>query len=368
MRIKIIAAFFCFYILCLTVTGSHAVDISAESAVLIEADSGEVIYEKNADVRMPMASTTKIMTALVAIENGNLDDTVTITDKMIGAEGSSIYLKSGEKLTLEQLLYALMLASANDSAEAIAVHVAGSVEEFAVLMNKKAKELDLENTNFTNPHGLDDELHYTTARELSQLTAHALQNQKFAEIVSTYNYTIPETELNPARYLTNHNKLLKLYDGSIGVKTGFTKRCGRCLVSAAERDGVKLVAVTLSAPNDWNDHISMLDCGFDLYKSVTLADIGSLTFELPVACGTKDSVTVTNKDKFELTLRNDSSKIECKVESFVGKTQFAPIEKDECLAEAVFYMESKEIARLPLYASESVKKTETEESFWDFLK
>ncbi len=346
----------------------NAVDVSAKSAILMEATSGEIIFESNAHQQMPMASTTKIMTALVAIENCDIDEIVTISKEMTGAEGSSIYLKAGEKLTLGQLLYALMLQSANDSAEAIAVHISGSVDEFAKLMNKKAKELGLKNTHFTNPHGLDDELHYTTAYELAKITAYAIENDYFAKLVSTYKYTIPETELYPARVLVNHNKLLKQYDGCVGVKTGFTKKCGRCLVSAAEKDGVRLVAVTLSAPDDWNDHKKMLDYGFSQYKSVTLADVGSLTFELPVGCGIKDKIWVSNTEKLSLTLKNDNSLIKCKIEAIGGKLRFAPIEKGEHLADAVFYCNNKEIARIPLFSMEKISSVGNKKGIFDFFE
>ena len=364
---NLFSATLCVALVFASVFNCSAVSVSAESAVLVEAESGDIVYEKNAHSKMPMASTTKIMSAIVAIENGNIDDTVTITDEMVGAEGSSIYLKAGEKLTLGQLLYALLLQSANDSAEAIAIHISGSVEKFAELMNQKANELNLVSTHFTNPHGLDDEEHYTTAYELATITAYALKNDCFKEIVSTYKYTIPETDLYPERVLVNHNKLLKQYKDAIGVKTGFTKRCGRCLVTAAERDGLRLIAVTLSAPDDWNDHKEMLDYGFSQYKSVILADTGSLTFELPVVCGEKDKVQITNREKLTLRIKNDNTPIQCKIETFGGELLFAPIEKGSHIADAVFYKEETEIARLPLYATENIESVTIKKGLFDFF-
>ena len=198
--------------------------VSARGAVLMEAESGDVVFGQNENARLPMASTTKIMTALVALEQLPLDTVVTVTRESVGVEGSSIYLVEGEVLTLEQLLYALLLESANDAAAAIAVAVAGSVEDFAVLMNEKAAELGLADTHFVNPHGLDHEDHYTTARELALIAKEALNNPAFREICSSRRKTIPLHGDEGVRVLINHNKLLTSYEGCIGVKTGFTTK------------------------------------------------------------------------------------------------------------------------------------------------
>ena len=247
---------------------AESVSVSAYAAVLYEPVSGTVLFEKNSREVLPVASTTKIMTALVALENGDCDKKISVSPKACGIEGSCIYLTAGEKLTLEDLLYALMLESANDAAAAIAYEISGGIDEFAALMNKKAVELGLSDTHFTNPHGLDNEAHYTTASDLAKLTAHAMKNDRFRKIVSTYKYQIPMNG-DGVRVLLNHNKLLKLSQDVIGVKTGFTKRSGRCLVSAAERDGVAVIAVTLNAPDDWNAPRSMLWLGFAEYHNVT---------------------------------------------------------------------------------------------------
>ncbi len=361
---RIIGSLLSFFILHSVVCVSYGVNTSAKSAVLIEAESGNVIFEENAHQRLPMASTTKIMTAIVAIENCDKNTLIEITEEMVGAEGSSIYLKVGEKLTLEQLLYALMLESANDAAEAIAISVGGSVEKFSELMNNKAENLNLLDTHFVNPHGLDNEAHYTTASDLAIIASYALKNDLFSQIVSTKNYVIDETEYNAQRYLNNHNKLLRIYDGSIGVKTGFTKRCGRCLVSAAERNGVKLVAVTLSAPNDWNDHTNMLDYGFDRLENVVLANEGSVLFRLPVACGNVDSVTIANKDSLSLVMLKGHPDIECRVQTKTGRILFAPIDCNVYIADAVFFVEGKEIARLPLYTTSDVEGIKCKNRFF----
>lgn len=356
------------YFLFVICIDSVAINTSAKSSILIEADSGDVILSNNAYQRLPMASTTKIMTAIVAIENCDCSTEITITEAMVGVEGSSIYLKVGERLTLEQLLYALLLQSANDAAEAIAIGISDSVDNFALLMNEKARELGLNNTNFTNPHGLDDDMHYTTAADLAKITAYALKNELFREIVSTKKYVIKETDCNNERYLTNHNKLLFMYDGTIGVKTGFTKRSGRCLVSAAEKNGVTLIAVTLSAPDDWNDHISMFNYGFEQYESLTLADKGQLSFRLPVICGDSDSVLISNKDSVTLTLKKDHKQLVCRIRIYNGKTLFAPIKKNEHIADAVYYVEDREIAIIPLYTVDDVNAPKVEKRFFDFLK
>lgn len=257
--------------------------MSAQSAVVIDADTGEVRYEHNADAVLPMASTTKIMTAIVAIEQGDIDRTYTVKPEYTQTEGSSMYLKPGETVSIRDTLYGLMLMSGNDAALAIAGECGGQ-EAFVQAMNDKAEVLGLTNTHFENPNGLDGETHHTTARELAELTAYALQNPDFREIVSAKNITCA------GRAMVNHNKMLSLYEGAIGVKTGYTKKCGRCLVSAAERNGRTLIAVTLNDPDDWNDHCTMLDEAFAQYTPVTLHEAGDTVGEVTVEGGTAQSV------------------------------------------------------------------------------
>ncbi len=248
--------------------------VSAQAAIVTEISSGRVLFSKNSDVQLPMASTTKIMTALVATEaaGDRLDEVIEISASAAGVEGSSMYLEQGEKMTLRELLYGLMLSSGNDAAVAIAEHIGGSVSDFVALMNEKATELGLTNTRFANPNGLPDESHYSSAHDMAKMTEYAIKNPDFAEIVKTKSYSISGEGKAYPRTLTNHNRLLRMYDGCIGVKTGFTKAAGRCLVSCAERDGMTLVCVTLNAPSDWNDHSAMLDFGFENYNMVQLTD------------------------------------------------------------------------------------------------
>ncbi len=326
--------------------------VSARSALLMEADSGRVLFDVNGHSRMPMASTTKIMTALVALTHCDLQKEVTVSGKAVNIEGSSIYLKAGEVLTMEQLLYALLLESANDAAAAIAVEVAGDIPAFAELMNDLAKEIGLADTHFTNPHGLDDEEHYTTAYDLALLARYALANDAFRKIVATHKTTIPLNGTEGTRVLVNHNRMLKSYDGAIGVKTGYTRHSGRCLVSAAERDGVTMIAVTLSAPDDWHDHTAMLDFGFSHYCAVPLCEAGQYSYTFPCLGGESTTLIAKNEGAMHVVLPKDHGEIT--VAMYANRPLTAPIDKGDTVGEVVFYLDGKEIARTPLTAMESV--------------
>jgi len=291
---------------------AHVPSVSGKAAVVIEASTGSVVYSKNHNQKLPMASTTKIMTAICAIENINTNFPITVSDEAVGVEGSSIYLKKNEVITIKELLYGMMLNSGNDAAVALAVAVSGSVEEFCALMNKTAKNIGAKNTNFTNPSGLYDENHYTTAYDLALISAYAMENPLFREIVSTKEQKISN---NPgSRYLKNHNKLLRMYDGCIGVKTGYTKKCGRCLVSAAEKDGVTLIAVTLNAPDDWNDHTKMLNYGFSVVHKEVFAKAGDYAttvnaagMDIPLYYGEQIEIVSVNKEELEVEYTLDKN-------------------------------------------------------------
>ena len=237
--------------------------VSAKSAALLDGMTGECLCEKNGDQRALIASTTKIMTGLLVCEAGDLDRTVTVPETAAGTEGSSMYLKSGETLTRCELLYGMMLHSGNDAALTLAISISGSEAAFVRQMNRRACALNLTQTHFANPHGLDSGENYSTALDLARLAQAALQNEQFRAVVSTKTITCA------GRTLTNHNKLLWRYDGCIGVKTGYTRHAGRILVSAAERGGRMLIAVTISDPDDWRDHVSLLDYGFAVLGSDT---------------------------------------------------------------------------------------------------
>ncbi|MBO5946363.1 MAG: D-alanyl-D-alanine carboxypeptidase [Clostridia bacterium] len=273
--------------------------VSADAAALYEPERGTFLYEKNLNKRLPMASTTKIVTALIALENLPPDKIITVDDRAVGTDGSSIYLEHGEAMDAESLIYALMLSSANDAAEALAYEISGSIDSFSLLMNERAKALGAKDTSFKNPHGLDAKDHYTTAHDLALITAKALENEAFVKICSTYKKTV--TSNLKERTLTNHNKLLNLYDDAIGVKTGYTSLSGRSLVGAARKDGVTLISVTINAPDDWNDHISLLNYGFNNVKSEILLKENELLYEIPVLGGNIGQVKISNKSEIKIT-------------------------------------------------------------------
>jgi D-alanyl-D-alanine carboxypeptidase len=358
----LIALFFCLQIV-LSIPVSAAPSVSAKSAVVIDADTGKILYERDAHTRRGMASTTKIMTALVALEQVPLDRLVTVDPRACGVEGSSVYLYAGERITMETLLYALMLQSANDAAEAIAYEVAGSVEGFADLMNRKADALGLTATHFDNPHGLDGETHYTTAYELALIAACAMENEIFAEIVSTVKKSVPLHDGEISRLLVNHNRLLREYGDIIGVKTGYTKKCGRTLVSAAQRDGVRLICVTLDDGNDWLDHRSLLDYGFSLYWEITLSE--KISYEIPVCGGEKSCVTVGTRGVLTAFLPENHGEI--RVVTEMPRFLYAGVREGDIVGRVVFYADGAEVGEAYLYAEHSVQITRKEKNFWKIL-
>jgi len=259
------------YLHALQAEAAPSISTSARGTSLIDVESGRILYSEDGDTEMRIASLTKIMTAIVAIENGNLSDIVTVSKRAAGKEGSSIYLQVGEKMSLTHLLYGLMLRSGNDAATAIAEHVGGSEAGFVLLMNKKAEELGLRHTQFKNPHGLDEEGHYSSPNDLAIMTAYALKNKVFAEIVKTKDKQVPNPHEKWNYSWHNKNKMLFMYEGADGVKTGYTKKAFRCLVSSATREGQQLVAVTINDGDDWRDHKHLLDWGFKYYPLHTIA-------------------------------------------------------------------------------------------------
>lgn len=263
----------------------NAPETSAAAVVLMEAEGGTVLYESNADAQMLIASTTKIMTALVVLERCSPDELVTVSAANTAVEGSSMYLQAGKAYTVEELLYGMMLVSGNDAALALAEHTAGSVETFAALMNEKAAALGCENTSFANPHGLNADGHYSSARDLARIMAEAMENERFRTITGTRSYT-----LGMQSYI-NHNRLLWSCDGVIGGKTGYTMAAGRTLVTCAERSGMRLICVTLGDPDDWTDHAALYDWGFANYQPLRFA-AGEVRTQLPVISGTEPEVAV----------------------------------------------------------------------------
>lgn len=335
-------------------------NLSAKSAVIYEPVTKNFIYSKNADQRLPMASTTKIMTALVALENFSCDKIVSIPGEAVGIEGSSLYLKQDEKFTMKDLITGLMLRSANDAAVAIAYAVSGNVDNFSALMNEKAAELGLVDTHFTNPHGLDSPEHYTTAKELAIIASEALKNDTFKEIVSTKKATITNTE-GSARLVLNHNKLLSMYDGAIGVKTGFTKKSGRSLVGASERDGLIFITVTIDAPDDWNDHKKLFDYGYSTLSVRHLAKEGDLCYNIPVLGSDKKFIKVSNTKELNIILEQNAN--DPKRDITLPKYIVAPIKQGDVIGKAVFSLDGKIIGELDIVASEDANKSTTKKLF-----
>lgn len=332
---------------------NEAISVTSVRSVLIEAGSGSILHGKKAHERAGMASTTKIMTALVVLNNIPVDNVFTIPKAAVGIEGSSVYLIEGEKLTVEELLYGLLLASGNDCAVALALACSGSLERFVEEMNRTAADMGLDDTHFTNPHGLSDDNHYTSAYSLALITAEALRNETFKKIVSTKRAYISYNNAPKQRCLTNHNRLLGSYNGAIGVKTGFTKATGRCLVSAAERDGIMLVAVTLNDGNDWASHRNMLDYGFSEYESVSLAEAGSISVSVSVVGGKALFVNAENNEAAQVVVKK-GSKYTCKLKT--PHFLYAPVKEGDIVAYAEYYDESGGLFyRIPLVAAESVE-------------
>lgn len=341
------------FIIIMNVLSVSTFAISAKSAVLIDSASGRVLFEKNKDERLPMASTTKIMTGLLACESKKLSETVTVSPVAEGTEGSSIWLKAGEKLTLEELCYGLMLKSGNDAAVAIAQYLCGSEDAFALVMNKRARAAGANNTCFKNPSGLDAEGHFTTSYDLAMISKSAMQNAAFRKIAGTKNKTIPWEGSKWDRALKNHNKLLWLYEGCNGIKTGFTKKSGRCLVSSAARDNTELIAVTLNAPDDWNDHKAMLDEGFKNYSTRIIYIKGEKVTKYVYDKKRSKRVLLVSENGFSIAVKSGET-ISEKIEYLPKKP---PLKKGETGAIVHIYVNGNEICTTPLvYKSNIVTK------------
>lgn len=313
--------------------------LSAKAAILIDAQTGAVIAEKNEKQRLPMASTTKIMSALLLLESGDLDTQFKVDNNAIMVEGSSMGLCEDDIVTKRALCYGMLLPSGNDAANQTAVMLAGSTEKFAEMMNDRAKKIGLEDTNFVTPSGLHDENHYSTAYDMAVLTREALKNEDFREICGTKRAKLKFGNPPYERWLVNTNKLLTMFDGCIGVKTGFTDEAGRCLVSAAEKNGVTLICVTLNASDDWNDHKKMYDYGFSVSES-RKASFDSSDLRVNVAGGTVPELPVELENIPSYTVVNG---IEPKITSEIIMTNFvyAPVENGKTVGKVNFYSDGK---------------------------
>ena len=354
MKRNVFISFFAVFVIFFTQINVTAIShecISADSYVLIEAQTGTVIASHNAYETRPMASTTKIMTTLLLIEDGNLDEEFKVDNEAIKVEGSSMGLRENDIVTRLALCYGMMLPSGNDAANQTAFMLAGDYEKFALMMNERASEIGLKNTNFVTPSGLHDANHYSTAYDMALLTREALKNETFKKICRTQRV---KTEFgNPPyeRWLVNTNKLLYMYDYCIGVKTGFTDEAGRCLVSAAEKDGVSLICVTLNAPNDWNDHIQLYDYGFSVTES-RIIDYDYSDLNISVAGGHKSDISVTPLETPVYT-RINSQNTDLSCEILLKKFIYAPVSSGSKVGKINFYSDNILVFSTDLVTNES---------------
>ena len=346
MRLKIVSAFLAlllFFPFHISASAENMPTVSAAACVVM-AEDGQCVYEKNADTKCLIASTTKLMTALVCLEIAELEEPVFIKPEHCAVEGSSMYLRAGENYTVKDLLLGLLLASGNDAALALAEHTAGSEAAFVAMMNQRAEEIGLSGTHFSNPHGLDDPEHYSTARDLGKLMLACMDNAVFQTLTGTY-----AAQIHGSSFI-NHNKLLQTCPGCIGGKTGYTSAAGRCLVSCCKRDGLTFVCVTLSDPDDWRDHQMLYDWAFDRYQLLDLTE--SMSFQVPVVSGSRDQVLAVPAQEFCTIVRKDQT---VELHADLPKFVFAPIKKGETAGKVWIIIDQKKTAEIPLFYSESIE-------------
>lgn len=357
-RTAVLAALTALLLLC---PPARAVSTNASCAVLMDAESGRVLYEQNSHQPRLIASITKLMTALVAVEQGaDLDEAVTVKGEWLGSEGSSIYLKAGEEITLRGLLYGLLLQSGNDAAMAVACHTAGSEAEFVALMNRRAAELGMKDSSFANPSGLNDDQHYSTAYDMALLAQACLRNETVAEICATRSVTIG------TRTFVNHNKLLWRCKGCVGMKTGFTEKAGRTLVSAAAREGQTLICVTLNDGNDWNDHSRLLDYGFQTYPRQILCRRGEVLGSVRVEGSLIPTVAAVTAEEVGYPLK-EGERLVMDVE--LANSVQAPFEAGQTFGEALWKKDGETVARIPLVAQSRAGLDVREPlAFWERLR
>ncbi|MBC8570929.1 D-alanyl-D-alanine carboxypeptidase family protein [Zongyangia hominis] len=344
--------------------GACAFTPDAKGAVVIEMESGRVLYSLDGEEQLPMASTTKIMTALLTLEQPDLDRYFEVDASAIQVEGSSMGLCAGDQVTLRVLAYGMLLSSGNDAAGAAAVRIAGSEEAFVRRMNERAREMGLTNTHFVTPSGLDGEGHYSTAHDMALLARVALQNPDFAQICGTYRAKVEYGNPPYARWLKNHNKLLDICEGTIGVKTGFTKVAGRCLVSAVERDGVGLICVTLGAADDWNVHQKLYE---EYFKALPLRNLdqSAAPQSVPVVGGGLEEVSVAPAAPSQAPLTDEElARVERRVE--ISPFLYAPVAAGQVAGNLVYTLDGAEICRTALVTQESAAalQVKPKESFW----
>lgn len=340
--------------------------LTARSAIVMDAVTGTVLYERDIDARRYPASTTKMMTLIVALEHGNLDDIVTVSKNAEGVEGSTLWLVQGDKIPLGELLAGMMMHSGNDATVAVAEHIAGSVPAFVQMMNEKAGEIGAYNTHFENPNGLPDDNHYTTAFDLAKIAAYGYSIPHFEEIVSRQEATY-EWVKDPAKQLRNENQMLWLYRGGNGVKTGYTEAAGRCLVSAARRDGMQLVAVVLDSYYMWNDSIALLDYGFQNARPKDLVKKGEVVAKVKVADGRQDELELVAAESMIAAEKvGENGKVEKKVE--VPDEVAAPIKKGDVVGKVVCYYDGKRQGAINLLAADDVEYYSFWDNVWNWLR
>lgn len=339
--------------------------VTARSAVVMEAKTGRVLYERNMGDRRFPASTTKIMTLIIALEKGNLDDVVKVGPHAAGTEGSTLWLEEDDEITLRELLYGMMLHSGNDATVAVAEHIAGSVDAFARLMTDKAHEIGAKDTNFVNANGLPDDAHYTTAHDLALIASYGYTLPEFEKIVSTKEITFPWVKDDTHR-LRNENQMLWLYEGGNGVKTGYTDAAGRCLVSAAKRDGIQLVAVVLDSNWMWNDSILLLDYGFSKIDRTTVVKKHAQVGTVAVTGSRARRLGVQTKDEIVLPVVDGTAGYEQTID--LPHAVKAPIKKGDVVGTLRVSYEGKEVAKTDLVAMQDAEQKSFFLTVWKNVK
>lgn len=364
MKKSVIIILLCFTLLCLALFPTHANEAvansitSAQGMCVLEGHSGQVLFEQNGDQKMPMASTTKIVTAILAIEHfPDLSEPVTVADQAVGIEGTSVYLQKGEQLTVKELLYGLMLASGNDAAMALALAVCPTVEDFVGKMNELAALVGATNTHFDNPHGLDSKTHYTTASDLAKLTAYALKNDDFKEIVSTKFMQITGSDHSGERHLRNKNKLLFTQENNIGVKTGFTDLAGRCLVNAVEQEDMQIITVVLNCGPMFEEARSLTNLALRIYKMKEFVKPYNYVGTTTVENGAKNSINIVSIQGYKIPIKQEDEP-RYEVSYDIPQTLQAPIYKDDELGAVKVTFDGETIYEEKLISMEDIKNVD----------
>lgn len=354
---KIFTTIFLLYTLIIPCYASTKPSVNATSAIAIDTVSGRILYEKDAFTKRPMASTTKVMTAIIAIENNNLNDIVKISKKAAQTGGSSAHLKEGQKIKLEELLYGLMLPSGNDAAIAIAEHTSGSVEEFAKLMNAKANDLGAFNTNFITPHGLDVDGHYSTAYDMAIISRYALKNPTIAKLVNTQNKNMTFTD-GTSRNLNNTNALLSSYTGANGIKTGYTGLAGKCLIASATRNNWQIISVVLGEPSSSsriNDSAKILNYCFENYKFVDLRKLYKINFSIPIQKGRKVDFVPEYEKELLIPITTEEKEV-IKIKKELKENLIAPIAQNHIVGQIEFLLNDESLGHINLITSKKLER------------